>query len=322
MIFRTELTIERQRPFIDHSQSGFLTGSCFSENISRKLRGAKFRVASNPFGVLFNPMSIHAMFGALSARKVFTTDDLCSDGGLWFGWSHHGSFSGEERDGVLKNINEAAAEGASALEEASYVIVTFGTAWIYRLTGTGVVVANCHKQPSAMFDRRRLTVDEIVAAFSELLDGVLKDKKVVFTISPVRHLKDGFAENSLGKSILRVAIGELVEKYGNAGYFPSWEIVCDDLRDYRFYAADMVHPSDVAVDYIWEKFAEYAMTSDTAALMPRIEKLTKAMGHRVMNPGSAADRAFREKMRLYAEKLQNELPEIDFSAELDYFSEI
>ncbi len=320
-MFRTELTISRPRPFIDHSMSGFMAGSCFSENISRKLREAKFRVASNPFGVLFNPMSIHAMFRALSERKAFMDADIrCGGDGLWFGWSHHGSFSGMDRDEALRNMNVAAAEGALALEQASYVIITFGTAWIYRLADTGAVVANCHKQPSSMFTRHRLTVDEVTAAFSELLDGVLKDKKVLFTVSPVRHLKDGFAENSLSKSILRVAIGELVEKYDNADYFPAWEIVCDDLRDYRFYAADMVHPSTVAIDYIWDKFTEYAMPPQAVALLPRIEKLSRAVEHRVMNPDSGANMIFRGKMRQYAEELQKEFPEIDFGAEIEYFS--
>lgn len=322
-MFRTELTIERPRPFIDHSESGFLAGSCFSENISRKLREAKFRVASNPMGVLFNPMSIHSMFAALVEGKVFAADDVQCDGsGLWFSWSHHGSFSGMDRDKVLEDMNEAAAEGANALERASYVIVTFGTAWIYRLAATGAVAANCHKQPAEMFTRHRLSVEEIVAAYSELLDGVLRDKKVIFTVSPVRHLKDGFAENSLSKSILRVAIAELVEKYDNADYFPALEIVCDDLRDYRFYAADMVHPSAVAVDYIWEKFTQYAMPPATTTLLPRIDKLVRAAEHRVMNPESAANAAFREKMRHYAAELQREHPELDLRAEIEYFSKI
>ncbi len=316
MDFRTELSIARRQPFIDHSRNGFLAGSCFSENISQKLRSAKFPVASNPFGVLFNPMSIHAMFGALESGRIFTASDLHHDNGLWFGWLHHGSFSGADRDLVLHNMNMAAAEGG----RASYVIVTFGTAWIYTLADTGRVVANCHKQPAAAFSRHRLTIDEIVTAFGELLQGVLKDKKVIFTVSPVRHLKDGFAENSLSKSILRVAIGELVEKYANADYFPAWEIVTDDLRDYRFYAADMVHPSPVAVDYVWEKFAEYSMTDETLALLPRIGKLVKAAEHRVMRPLSEENAAFREKMLAHANELLREVPELDLGDELDRFS--
>jgi lysophospholipase L1-like esterase len=266
-------------------------------------------------------MSIHAMFLALAERKVFTADDLVPDkgSGLWFGWLHHGSFSGTDRTGVLKSMNDVASEGARDLEKADYVVITFGTAWIYRLASTGRVVANCHKQPSAMFTRHRLTVSEIVAAFSELLDGVLKDKKVIFTLSPVRHLKDGFAENSLSKSILRMAIEELTERYANADYFPAYEIVCDDLRDYRFYGPDMVHPSPVAIDYVWDKFTEYAMPPATRALLPRIEKLVRATEHRVMNPESEANRTFRTRMLAYAQELQTDIPDADLHSEVDFF---
>lgn len=297
-----------------------MTGSCFADNISKKMSAAKFDVTANPTGILFNPLSIHDMLAALAGGKVFTREDIQTDGNLWFSWAHHGSFSGTEAEAVLGRMNASAAQGAKALAEADTVIITFGTAWVYRLAETGMVVANCHKQPAGLFRRERLTAEEITAAFSQLLGGALRGKNVVFTVSPVRHLRDGFEGNSLSKAILRTAIGELVEKHENAHYFPSFEIMTDDLRDYRFYADDMLHPSPAAVGYIWEKFTGWCMAERTRGLLPRIDKLSQAMGHRTLQPGSASEAAFAARMREHIAALAAELPGVDFSAESEHFS--
>lgn len=315
MNFRTEIDIAYSGLALDHSMQGFMAGSCFSENIYRKLAAAKFPVAANPTGILFNPMSIADMLYGLSERRIYKPGDLVHDGNVWFSWDHHGSFSGTDADAALDRMNTAAREGADALAAADYAVITFGTAWLYELASTGGTVANCHKQPSRLFVRRRLTVGEITETYSSVIEGLLKDKAVIFTISPVRHLKDGFEANSLSKAILRTAIGELADRFDNVFYFPAFEIVTDDLRDYRFYDGDMVHPTPQAVDYIWEKFTLWCMDAGTRSLLQRIEAVARAMEHRSIHPGSAADNAFRAAMLANVVALKNELPHIDFSPE-------
>lgn len=297
-----------------------MSGSCFSENISAKLRRAKFNVESNPFGIMFNPLSIAEMFSSLASGREFSAADVVTDGNLWFSYAHHGSFSDVSLDILLSNLNEAARQGRKALDGADTVIITFGTAWIYRLKASGEVVANCHKQPMSEFARERLTVDTITECYSTLLNGVLRNKTVIFTLSPVRHLKDGFEENSLSKAILRTAIGGLAERYDNVRYFPAYEMVNDDLRDYRFYADDMLHPSQRAVEYIWEKFKAWALDDATQGVLPQIDKLALAMEHRVLNEKSEANGKFFDKMSAFAAELQKTLPGVDFSVEEKYFN--
>lgn len=320
MDFRTEIRLDRAPFAIDHSSKVLMAGSCFSENICAKMSGLKFDVCGNPYGVLFNPASIASMLSHLAERRGYTAADLQNESGIWFSWRHHGSFSGTDPKDVLSGINAAAVRGAEALAAADYVILTFGTAWIYRLASTGEVVANCHKMPSGMFVRKRLTVEEIVNMYKPLFEGALKGKKVIVTVSPVRHLKDGFAENSLSKAILRVAAEELAAGYSDAHYFPALEIVADDLRDYRFYADDMVHPSVAAVAYVWEKFSGWALDERSRMVIPKLEKLTAAMSHRVLHPGNEVAKAFARRMISLSEELQALLPESDFSGEKSYFS--
>ena len=317
MKFRTEIDVPAFGQKISHSQQGFSIGSCFAESMAERLRRCKFPLGSNPFGVLYNPFSIADALESLTAERVWTQADLCTDGELWFSYAHHGSFSTLTSDGALAGMNEATRHGAEALATEDWVIVTFGTAWVYELGGR--VVANCHKQPAQLFTRRRLSADEIVSRFSALLDGPLKDRQVIFTVSPVRHLKDGFAENSLSKAILRLAVGELVEKYPDALYFPAYEIVNDDLRDYRFYAGDLVHPSEAAVEYVWEKFAGAAFGDETKELLPGIENIVRAAAHRPFNEDTESHACFRQGMLRQARQLQARHPEIDLSAEIEFF---
>lgn len=320
MDFRTEIKLGKASFGIDHSARIFMAGSCFSENICRKMADVKFEVCGNPYGVLFNPASIASMLTDLTARRSYDRGELAEKGGLWFSWKHHGSFSGGVPAQVMAGINEAAARGADALAASEYVILTFGTAWVYRLLATGETVANCHKMPAGMFARERLSAGDIADMYDPLFAGILKDKKVVLTVSPVRHLKDGFEENSLSKAVLRLAVGELMSRYGNVCYFPAFEIMNDDLRDYRFYADDMVHPSARAIDYIWEKFSGWAFDPRSQELLPKLEKLSSAMNHRVLNPAAEENKVFAAKMASLAHELESLLPETDFSREKSYFS--
>lgn len=321
MKFRTELTVERSGFTVSHSRRGFMAGSCFSEHIYDRLAAYRFPVVANPTGILFNPLSIAAMLERVAAGRLYGVGELCQAGGLWFSYDHHGAFSCPSAEETLEGINRELERGHEALSAADYVILTFGTAWVYRLAGDGRVVANCHKQPASEFRREMADIDEIVDAYRSLLRGVLAGKQVLFTVSPVRHVRDGFEDNSLSKAVLRVAVARLAEEFPNVWYFPSFEIVNDDLRDYRFYAEDMVHPSQQAVDYIWEKFGDFAMDGSVRALLPKLGRLNAAMGHRVMRGGSGVAVFCDHSLELVAE-LQKALPEVDFSRERTHFEQM
>ncbi len=313
--FRTEI----QSPVYDfrvgYGMHGFTIGSCFAGNILRKLDEARFQVSGNPAGVLYNPFSIASTIESLDRGRVFTIDDLGCYNGLWFSFAHHGSFSSADPVEVLERITTAMAGGAEALHRSDYVIITLGTAWVYEQISTGQVVANCHKLPAREFRRRRLSVADICLRFAPLLEGCLAGKKIIFTVSPIRHLGDGMAENTLSKSTLVVAVHDMVELYGNCVYFPAYEIMMDDLRDYRFYGDDMTHPSPQAIDYIWEIFRRSFMDGRTVALTERIGKVVRAASHRVIHPGSDAHRRFAEGVLREMELLKKECPGADFSKE-------
>ena len=210
--------------------------------------------------------------------------------------------------------------GKEALRRADVVIITFGTAWIYRLKESGRVVANCHKQPQRIFERELLSAETIAGRYIELLQGALKDKQVIFTLSPVRHLGDGLEGNSLSKATLRVAINQIVEHCHNAEYFPSYEIQNDELRDYRFYAEDMTHPSSQAVDYIWERFSAVAFDERHKELMKEVATITSAAEHRPFNPQSESHRTFCQMMMSKIANLQERLPFADFAKEIERFN--
>ncbi len=343
MEFRTKINLKPFGRKIDYSMNGLSIGSCFAENIAARLRQAKFPIVSNPFGVLYNPYTVADTINAISSGKLFKEEDLVREGDLWSCFSFHGSFSSVDAGKALAAMNKAVEDGRKALEKADYVILTFGTAWVYELNpdyhdveekdenlfmrakrimremARPRVVANCHKFPAKAFSRRRLTVGEIVDIYSILLDTVLAGKQVLLTVSPVRHIKDGLEENSVSKATLLLAVSELVGKFENAEYFPAFEIVNDELRDYRFYKEDMVHPSEQAVDYIWKIFGETLFAKKTAETIAEVGEIVAAASHRPLNPESAEHRRFLRSMLRKAEALQKKYPAIDLSKEIEYF---
>lgn len=319
MELTTKIDLPKLDLRIDHAKSGMMLGSCFADSISELMLSAKFNVTKNPFGVLYNPFSIAASLMRLDSAQEFTAAELCRRDDLWFSFAHHGSFSSTEADRALDNINSALNAGAAALKSVDYVVITFGTSWIYRNRATGNVVANCHKLPSSEFVRERLTVEDITTLYKPLLEGVLKSKHVLFTVSPIRHIKDGLRQNSISKATLLLAIDTLTNAYDNAEYFPSYEIMMDELRDYRFYKEDMLHPTDQAVEYIWTLFQQSAMDRPTQELISQIVQLNRAASHRPFNPDSESHAKFRSHMLSVTEKLQAHNPSIDFSNELNYF---
>ena len=285
MKFRTEIRPAPLGTGIDYRDEVLLFGSCFADEIRRKMQELKFRAAGNFTGPLFNPASIAAFLRRTQNPAPAAADELHrSADGLWFHYDANTLLSDPAPETVLQRYNEALDTARALLSEARCVVVTFGTAWVYRLKETGRIVANCHKQPQALFRRERLSVAQIVEEWSELLTGPLADKQIILTVSPVRHLGDGAEENSLSKSVLRLATAELAERFAHVHYFPAFELLMDDLRDYRFYADDLVHPSRQAVEYIWERFAEAALSERTQALLPEVGRIVAACAHRPRHP--------------------------------------
>ena len=302
---------------LNYKESGLIIGSCFAINMGERMERGKMNTRLNPLGIMYNPLSVRQCFDILYSDRIFSNKDLYFHNGLWHSFAHHGSFSGIDPDQACRNINHALNISRKTLESLGYIIITLGTAWIYERNGKAV--ANCHKLPALEFTRRRMTVEETVKA----LEPIIRRNpavKVILTVSPVRHIKDGLQENNVSKAILRIACEELRARNQNTYYFPSLEIMNDELRDYRFYADDMLHPSPVAIEYIWEKFSYLAIDEPTRNLIGRQEKLLSAMQHRPLHPESSEYTGFRASMLRQAQNLAAEYKDVDFSEELRFFA--
>lgn len=289
IMFQTRVEIPISDFKISYDDSILTLGSCFAENIGNKLYDIKFETDINPFGVLYNPISISKSIQRLLENKRFTEKDLFQQRGLWQSYSHSSLFSATTAEKCLSNINLRFEKAANQLLNTNVVLITFGTAWVFEEKSSGNVVSNCHKLPANHFNRRRLTVDEIVANYSKLiyaLTAKLPDLKLIFSVSPIRHWKDGARENNLSKSTLLLAVDKLEREFNSVHYFPAYEIQMDELRDYRFYAADMVHPSDVAIDYIWTRFVETYFDEVTFGIKKEMEQLHADLSHRPLFPDS------------------------------------
>lgn len=313
MKFRTEIEPLHTDLTIGYRNHILSLGSCFATQMAERLEAAKFPVVKNPSGILFNPLSIAGAIRSYAAQQPVTREELGFDGELWYHFDFHGDLSAPTPDEALQRMNRARQLGAEALRRSDRVILTFGTAWVYEHRGR--VVANCHRQPASEFTRRRLSVEEIVGTLAELFDGPLAGKRILLTVSPVRHLGDGLSGNAASKATLRVAVEELTERFPQAIYFPAFEILTDDLRDYRFYADDLVHPAPKAVDYLWERFTEALLDDEARRLLPEVESIVAAAAHRPRNPRGEAHRVFcrRQLERIAA------LPGLDFRTESALF---
>jgi hypothetical protein len=276
---------------IGYADKILLLGSCFADNIGEKFLEHYFQATINPFGTLYNPASILKAIH-LSLQQEPKPYILQHDG-FWHSMMHHGCFSHPDQSVLVQRCRESANLLNSSLQVASTIIVTLGTAWVYEYGGQ--VVANCHKLPAREFVRRRMTVDEIIDLWKPIIEQ-MPDKHWIFTVSPIRHIKDGLHENQLSKAILLQAIDTIVSNYRSVSYFPSFEIMLDELRDYRFYAEDMVHPSQVAVNYIWERFVDVYMSEDTSEEMRVLNQLWRDRHHRFLHPESQEANAFASRL--------------------------
>lgn len=287
-------------------------GSCFAGYIGNEMVRHGFQAEVNPFGVVYNPLSVAIGCSRLLQPIPFDAGDLFYDQGLYHSFMHHGKFSETSAADALSKMNEALATAAGFIKELSCFVVTWGTAFVYRLKEDGRVVANCHKLPAARFERKRLTTDTIVAEWAALLEAMWKvnpSMQVIFTVSPIRHWKEGAHENQLSKATLLLAEQTLAEMYpGHITYFPAYELMMDELRDYRFYADDLLHPSNVAVQYIWERFCDTYMDAATKELMEEMKAIDKAHHHRPFNPSSDAHKQFLNQTLLKIRWLQDKYP--------------
>lgn len=320
--FRTEIFPKKSSFPIDHHKKTVFIGSCFTENIGLKLVQNKFPVLINPFGVLYNPLSVKKAIDLIIGKKTFDNTDLQFVNDKWFSFAHHGSFSGTDKELVLTNINKKIKESHLFLKTTNLLFVTFGTSWYYRLKKNGELVANCHKLPANLFDRELLNLEEIVAEWARLIERLHKFNpglKLVFTISPIRHWKDGAVNNQLSKSVLNVAIHKLVQEFEQAFYFPAYEIMLDDLRDYRFYADDFIHPNTQAINYIWDKFMDAFIEDKSLAILKQINKITKSASHKAFYPETENYRKFLLANIENVEMLAQTYPFIDFSVEKKHF---
>ncbi len=301
-------------------------GSCFTENVGHKMAELKYPVDINPFGILYNPVSVAHALRFLLKKETFSENELIHHDGLWHSFFHHSRFSSPDKQKALSAINSRLETSAQMLQKADFLFITFGTAWVYEYKPTGQTVSNCHKIPGKLFHRYRLTGGEIVEEFRILIGEIWKINpklKIVFTVSPIRHWKDGAVENQRSKATLILAIDQLIRGFGNkrCAYFPAYEIVMDELRDYRFYSEDMIHLSPLAVNHIWEKFAESLIDPKSREISGEVQKVVNAMNHKPFNRLTKEYLLFLEQSLLKTQTLQKNFSYLNLTFEENYFLE-
>lgn len=303
--FRTEIKSTLKENSIDHKSSILLIGSCFSENIGKKLNYFGFDAITNPYGILFNPIAIQNSIEECLSKKKYTKKDLFFFNEQYHNYNFHSVFSDTNPDLLLEKINATIEQTHFKLKKATHIIITLGSAFAYRLLETDAIVANCHKVPQKKFSKKILSVQEISTSLKKIISSIKnnnKNAKILFTISPIRHLKDGIAENSRSKANLIAATYDALEN--NCFYFPSFEIMNDDLRDYRFYESDMIHPNQTAIDYIWTIFKNEWLADKTSQIMKEVETIRRGKQHRAFNPNSEKHKKFLSILKSKEENLR------------------
>jgi hypothetical protein len=308
-----------------YGKKNLFMGSCFTENVGNSMEALKYDVDINPFGILYNPVSVANGLRILLENKKFQQEDLVEHDGLWHSFYHHGRFSGTDIDETLSKINDRINQSAEFLRNTDFLFLTFGTSWIYEYKKTGKTVSNCHKIPTKEFKRFRLTPGEIIEEYRELLPKIWKinpDLKVIFTVSPIRHWKDGAIENQLSKATLLLAIERIIQGFGKkkCAYFPAYEIVMDELRDYRFYTEDMIHISEVAINHIWSVFEQNLVDENSQEAAKQVQKINKALNHKPFNPLSQEYIEFLKRTLKQTEEIGLKFPNLNFELEKKHFN--
>ena len=316
MNFSTKIPITPYKHSIDYHSKVLSIGSCFADHIGNKLAYYKFVSCSNPFGIIFNSVSIASLIERAVEQRCFTTEDVFYHNECWSCYEVHSELNHTDQDVFLENLNTQLNHLHQYLTTATHIIFTYGTSWVYRLKSSRAIVANCHKVKQGEFDKELLPITQIEASIQKtlhLIQSVNPNAKVLFTVSPVRHSKDGFVENQRSKAHLITAIHQVLEQ-NNAfcHYFPSYELLMDELRDYRFYAADLLHPNAMAVDYIWERFVESTVSESVIGTMDAVENIQKGLSHIPFNPNSFSHLKFVESLQQKIIALQKQYPHIIF----------
>lgn len=313
MKLRTEIQLTKESKVINYNSKLVLFGSCFAENISSKLDYFKFNYLLNPYGILFHPLAIEKALFEIYHKKTYNSNDLYFHNELWQSFNHHSKFSSETMDAVLNTINTSILNTHDALKNATHIVISLGTAWVYEFIETNQLVANCHKIPQKKFEKRLLSSEEILQSLrtiSLLAQQFNPEVQLIFTVSPVRHLSNGVVENSLSKALLLTAIQQVINQK-NAFYFPSFEIMLDDLRDYRFYKDDLIHPNELAVNYIWEQFKNSWIDEAAYSIMDNVDGIQKALLHKPFNPNT-------EKHQFFLKKLQQNIHDLAIKHQIHF----
>jgi hypothetical protein len=324
--FQTVVTIPPFKWETGYSKKNLFMGSCFTENVGKQMADLNYDIDINPFGILYNPISVANGLEILLQQKKFSAKDLIQHNGLWHSFFHHGRFSSPDKNLAIDTINRQLTASSEYLKNADFLFITFGTSWIYKYKLSDKTVSNCHKIPANEFERIRLSVDEIVGLYNKLLDkihDVNPGLKIIFTVSPVRHWKDGAIGNQRSKATLLLAVEEIVQtnnKY--ADYFPSYEIMMDELRDYRFYSEDMIHISDAAVNHIWERFESALISGESQTISRDIRKIKTAISHRPFNKFTKKYLYFLQKQLSDIKHFELSYPIVNLELEKQYFIDL
>ena len=317
MKLQTNISINKQEiNSIDYNSNILIVGSCFSENIGSKLEYYKFQSYQNPFGILFHTKAIETLITNAINEKIYSEENLFFLNERFHSFDAHSQLSNTSKESLLNILNQEICVTNQQLKEASHIIITLGTAWVYRFIESDSIVANCHKIPQKNFLKEILSVDEIIESLESIV-SLIKDINpninFIFTVSPVRHLKDGFVQNQQSKSHLLSAIHQVVDPRNKLFYFPRYEIMMDELRDYRFYAEDMIHPNQTAINYIWEKFSNTWISDTSFNVMKRVDAIQKRKNHKPFNPNSRDYLEFLNQIEKDIHSIQKEFPHIKFS---------
>ena len=316
MKLQTKIPLQpQQHNQLDYNSNVLLLGSCFVENIGKKLDYFKFQNLQNPFGILFHQLAIETLITNAINEKEYTEEDIFFHNEQWHCCDAHSKLSASSKEELLHNLNQQIKATNQQINESTHIIITLGTAWVYRYIETDTIVANCHKVPQKKFLKELLSADEISESLESIIALIKRvniEVSILFTVSPVRHLKDGFVENTQSKAQLVSVIHQVVESGSSIYYFPSYEIMMDELRDYRFYAEDMIHPNQTAVDYIWDKFRMVWISKSAAKTMDDIDVVQKGINHKPFNPNSKAHKLFLQNLEEKKKSLYIQFPYIAF----------
>ncbi|MCO6500795.1 MAG: GSCFA domain-containing protein [Vicingus serpentipes] len=321
--FFTRVVLPKKTVVVNYESSVFMIGSCFAQQIGEKLNAAKFDISINPNGIIYNPIAIANNLKRVLQNDQYSEKSLFHFDNKWVSFNHHGSFSSYDKEKGLERMNSSISSSHQHIKKSKVIFITFGSAWVYEHSEFGIV-ANCHKLPGKEFIKRLLSVKEVLDVYQDLIDAFKRFNptiEIVFTVSPVRHIKDGLHENSLSKSVLHLVIKNLVEQYNHCHYFPAYEIVVDELRDYRFFKDDLVHPTGKAINYVWGKFMEVYCDESTQKLIEEVNKIQQAVQHRPFDYSSEKHQQFIQKQIHQMDELTKKYPFLDFTKEKEKLQE-